>query len=84
MDFWSLWSNAGISIGNGDKVAGGRKQKSIWILENQITTSLNKELKDGELFVKLANVIFSAVDVKALKFRDHTDFKIKNESKLKF
>jgi hypothetical protein len=27
MDFKAFGSNAGISIGNGDKVAGGRKQK---------------------------------------------------------
>ncbi|PRZ24069.1 peroxide stress protein YaaA [Flavobacterium granuli] len=50
-----------------------------------ITKSLNKELKEGELFVNLAsNEYFSAIDVKALKvpvitpdFKDYKDGKLK-------
>lgn len=50
-----------------------------------ITKSLNKELKEGELFINLAsNEYFSAIDVKALKvpvitpdFKDYKDGKLK-------
>lgn len=50
-----------------------------------ITKSLNKELKEGELFVNLAsNEYFSAIDVKTLKvpviipdFKDYKDGKLK-------
>lgn len=50
-----------------------------------VTKALNKELKEGELFVNLAsNEYFSAVDVKALKvpvitpdFKDYKDGKLK-------
>nr|WP_315252666.1 peroxide stress protein YaaA [uncultured Flavobacterium sp.] len=53
--------------------------------KKNLTNSLNKELKKGELFINLAsNEYFSAVDVKALKvpvitpeFKDYKDGKLK-------
>ncbi len=50
-----------------------------------VTKALNKELKEGELFINLAsNEYFSAIDVKALKVPVVTpDFKDYKEGKLK-
>lgn len=52
----------------GTKLKVGRKENLYQFWKNDITASLNSELKDDELFVNLAsNEYFSAVDKKALK-----------------
>jgi cytoplasmic iron level regulating protein YaaA (DUF328/UPF0246 family) len=72
-----------LEMGTKLPVAENKNLYEFW--KTKITTSLNKELKDGELFVNLAsNEYFSAVDVKALKVPVITpDFKDYKNGKLK-
>ena len=52
----------------GTKLKVGRKKNLYDFWKETITAELNRELKEGELFVNLAsNEYFSAVDAKALK-----------------
>lgn len=69
----------------GTKFSVGENKNLYEFWKTAITNSLNKELKDGELFVNLAsNEYFSAVDVKALKVPVITpDFKDYKNGKLK-
>ena len=69
----------------GTKLAVGENKNLYEFWKPTITKSLNKELKDGELFVNLAsNEYFSAVDLKALKVAVITpDFKDYKNGKLK-
>lgn len=69
----------------GTKLPIGESQNLYQFWKPTITKALNKELKDGELFVNLAsNEYFSAIDVKALKvpviipeFKDYKNGKLK-------
>ncbi|WPR71065.1 peroxide stress protein YaaA [Flavobacterium sp. NG2] len=69
----------------GTKMPIGEHKNLYEFWKPVITKALNKELKEGELFVNLAsNEYFSAVDVKALKvpvitpdFKDYKDGKLK-------
>lgn len=69
----------------GTKLPIGDKKNLYEFWKTTITKALNKELKEGELFVNLAsNEYFSAIDVKALKvpvitpdFKDYKDGKLK-------
>ncbi|WP_413997776.1 peroxide stress protein YaaA [Flavobacterium sp. W1B] len=69
----------------GTKLPIGNHKNLYDFWKSTITKSLNKELKEGELFVNLAsNEYFSAVDTKALKvpvitpdFKDYKDGKLK-------
>ena len=69
----------------GTKLPIGESKNLYEFWKNTITSSLNKELKKGELFINLAsNEYFSAVDVKALKvpvitpeFKDYKDGNLK-------
>ena len=69
----------------GTKMPIGENKNLYEFWKPIIAKSLNKELKEGELFVNLAsNEYFSAVDVKALKvpvitpdFKDYKDGKLK-------
>ena len=69
----------------GTKLPIGENKNLYEFWKSTITTALNKELKDGELFVNLAsNEYFSAIDVKALKvpvitpeFKDYKNGKLK-------
>lgn len=69
----------------GTKMPIGEHKNLYDFWKATITKSLNKELKEGELFVNLAsNEYFSAIDVKALKvpvitpdFKDYKDGKLK-------
>jgi cytoplasmic iron level regulating protein YaaA (DUF328/UPF0246 family) len=45
-----------LEMGTKLQVAENKNLYEFW--KTEITTSLNKELKDGELFVKLANEYF--------------------------
>lgn len=69
----------------GTKFPVGENKNLYEFWKTAITKSLNKELKDGELFVNLAsNEYFSAVDVNALKVPVITpDFKDYKNGKLK-
>lgn len=69
----------------GTKLSVGENKNLYEFWKTTITKSLNKELKDDELFVNLAsNEYFSAVDVKALKVPVITpDFKDYKNGKLK-
>lgn len=69
----------------GTKFPVGENKNLYEFWKTTITNSLNKELKDGELFVNLAsNEYFSVVDVKALKVPVITpDFKDYKNGKLK-
>ncbi|EIA08337.1 peroxide stress protein YaaA [Flavobacterium frigoris] len=69
----------------GTKLPVGENKNLYEFWKTTITKSLNKELKDDELFVNLAsNEYFSAVDVKALKVPVITpDFKDYKNGKLK-
>jgi cytoplasmic iron level regulating protein YaaA (DUF328/UPF0246 family) len=69
----------------GTKLAVEENKNLYEFWKTTITNSLNKELKDGELFVNLAsNEYFSAVDAKALKVPVITpDFKDYKNGKLK-
>lgn len=69
----------------GTKLPIGENKNLYEFWKTTITKSLNKELKEGELFVNLAsNEYFSAVDVKALKVPVITpDFKDYKNGKLK-
>jgi cytoplasmic iron level regulating protein YaaA (DUF328/UPF0246 family) len=72
-----------LEMGTKLPVEGNKNLYEFW--KTSITDSLNKELKDGELFVNLAsNEYFSAVDTKALKVPVITpDFKDYKNGKLK-
>ena len=69
----------------GTKLPIGESQNLYQFWKPSITKALNKELKEGELFVNLAsNEYFSAIDVKALKvpvitpeFKDYKNGKLK-------
>jgi len=69
----------------GTKLAIGESKNLYEFWKPIITKALNKELKNGELFVNLAsNEYFSAVDLKTLKvpvitpeFKDYKDGKLK-------
>lgn len=69
----------------GTKLPIDEKKNLYEFWKAAVTKTLNKELKEGELFVNLAsNEYFSAVDVKALKvpvitpdFKDYKDGKLK-------
>lgn len=69
----------------GTKLPIDEKKNLYEFWKAAVTKALNKELKEGELFVNLAsNEYFSAVDVKALKvpvitpdFKDYKDGKLK-------
>ena len=69
----------------GTKLPIGESQNLYQFWKPTITKALNKELKEGELFVNLAsNEYFSAIDVKALKvpvitpeFKDYKNGKLK-------
>lgn len=69
----------------GTKMPIGTHKNLYEFWKPTITDSLNKEMKDGELFVNLAsNEYFSAVDTKTLKvpvitpeFKDYKDGKLK-------
>ena len=69
----------------GTKLPIGESQNLYQFWKPTITKALNKELKDGELFLNLAsNEYFSAIDVKALKapvitpeFKDYKNGKLK-------
>ena len=69
----------------GTKLPIGENKNLYEFWKSTITTALNKELKDGELFVNLSsNEYFSAIDVKALKapvitpeFKDYKNGKLK-------
>lgn len=69
----------------GTKIAIGEHKNLYAFWKQKITTTLNKELKKGELFINLASSeYFSAIDVKALKvpvitpeFLDLKDGKLK-------
>lgn len=69
----------------GTKLPIGESQNLYQFWKPTITKALNKELKDGELFVNLSsNEYFSAIDVKALKapvitpeFKDYKNGKLK-------
>lgn len=69
----------------GTKLPIGESKNLYEFWKKNITNSLNKELKKGELFINLAsNEYFSAVDAKALKvpvitpeFKDYKDGKLK-------
>ena len=69
----------------GTKLPIGDSKNLYEFWKSTITKALNKELKEGELFINLAsNEYFSAVDVKALKvpvitpdFKDYKDGKLK-------
>lgn len=69
----------------GTKMPIGENKNLYEFWKPIIAKSLNKELKEGELFVNLAsNEYFSAVDIKALKvpvitpdFKDYKDGKLK-------
>ena len=69
----------------GTKIAIGENKNLYDYWKKKLTSSLNKELKKGELFVNLAsNEYFSAIDTKALKvpvitpeFLDLKDGKLK-------
>lgn len=69
----------------GTKLPIGESKNLYEFWKKTITSSLNKELKKGELFINLAsNEYFSAVDVKALKvpvitpeFKDYKDGNLK-------
>ncbi len=69
----------------GTKIAIGESKNLYDFWKKTITTALNKELKEGELFVNLAsNEYFSAIDTKGLKvpvitpeFLDSKDGKLK-------
>lgn len=69
----------------GTKIPIGTHKNLYEFWKPTITDSLNKEMKDGELFVNLAsNEYFSAVDTKTLKvpvitpeFKDYKDGKLK-------
>jgi uncharacterized protein len=69
----------------GTKLPIGESKNLYEFWKKNLTNSLNKELKKGELFINLAsNEYFSAVDVKALKvpvitpeFKDYKDGKLK-------
>lgn len=69
----------------GTKIAIGENKNLYDYWKEKLTSSLNKELKKGELFVNLAsNEYFSAIDTKALKvpvitpeFLDLKDGKLK-------
>jgi cytoplasmic iron level regulating protein YaaA (DUF328/UPF0246 family) len=69
----------------GTKLPVGENKNLYEFWKNTITKSLNKELKEGELFVNLAsNEYFSAVDAGALKVPVITpDFKDYKNGKLK-
>jgi cytoplasmic iron level regulating protein YaaA (DUF328/UPF0246 family) len=69
----------------GTKLPVGENKNLYEFWKTTITKGLNKELKDGELFVNLAsNEYFSAVDAKALKVPVITpDFKDYKNGKLK-
>jgi cytoplasmic iron level regulating protein YaaA (DUF328/UPF0246 family) len=69
----------------GTKLPIGESKNLYEFWKNTITKSLNKELKEGELFVNLAsNEYFSAIDTKALKVPVITpDFKDYKNGKLK-
>jgi cytoplasmic iron level regulating protein YaaA (DUF328/UPF0246 family) len=72
-----------LEMGTKSPIGENKNLYEFW--KTTITKSLNKELKDGELFVNLAsNEYFSAVDVKALKVPVITpDFKDYKNGKLK-
>ena len=69
----------------GTKLPIGESNNLYDFWKSMVTTSLNKELKKGELFVNLAsNEYFSVIDAKALKvpvitpdFKDYKDGKLK-------
>ena len=69
----------------GTKLAVGESKNLYDFWKNNLTTSLNKELKNGELFINLAsNEYFSAIDTKTLKvpvitpeFKDYKNGKLK-------
>ena len=69
----------------GTKLPIGESKNLYDFWKTTVTTSLNKELKKGELFVNLAsNEYFSVIDTKALKvpvitpdFKDYKDGKLK-------
>ena len=69
----------------GAKLPIGESKNLYEFWKPTITAALNKELKEGELFVNLAsNEYFSAIDVKALKvpvitpeFKDYKNGKLK-------
>ena len=67
----------------GTKLPIGESQNLYQFWKPTITKALNKELKEGELFVNLAsNEYFSAIDVKALKVPvitpEFKDYKMEN------
>ncbi|MBC7438660.1 MAG: peroxide stress protein YaaA, partial [Flavobacterium sp.] len=69
----------------GTKLAIGESRNLYDFWKNNLTTSLNKELKNEELFINLAsNEYFSAIDTKTLKvpvitpeFKDYKNGKLK-------
>lgn len=69
----------------GTKLAIGENRNLYDFWKNNLTNSLNKELKKGELFINLAsNEYFSAIDTKTLKvpvitpeFKDYKNGKLK-------
>ena len=69
----------------GTKLAIGESRNLYDFWKNNLTTSLNKELKNEELFINLAsNEYFSAIDTKILKvpvitpeFKDYKNGKLK-------
>ena len=69
----------------GTKLAVGESKNLYDFWKNNLTTSLNKELKNGELFINLAsNEYFSAIDTKTLKVPVITpEFKGYKNGKLK-
>ena len=69
----------------GTKLAIGENKNLYDFWKNNLTNSLNKELKKGELFINLAsNEYFSAIDTKKLKVQVFTpEFKDYKEGKLK-
>ena len=69
----------------GTKLAVGESKNLYDFWKNNLTTILNKELKNGELFINLAsNEYFSAIDTKTFKvpvitpeFKDYKNGKLK-------
>ena len=69
----------------GTKLAVGESKNLYDFWKNNLTTILNKELKNGELFINLAsNEYFSVIDTKTLKapvitpeFKDYKNGKLK-------
>ena len=69
----------------GTKLAVGESKNLYDFWKNNLTTSLNKELKNGELFINLAsNEYFYAIDTKTFKvpvitpeFKDYKNGKLK-------